>query len=87
LFLPVRALSRLFRRLFLEGLAALHKAGQLQVFGDLAGLADPAAFATYLAPLRKVDWLVYAKPPSAAPRPCLPISAATPTASPSRTAA
>jgi hypothetical protein len=66
-FLPVRVLSRLFRRLFLEGLAALHKAGQLQVFGDLAGLADPAAFAAYLAPLRKAEWVVYAKPPFGGP--------------------
>jgi hypothetical protein len=62
-FLPVRVLSRLF----LEGLAALHKAGQFQVLGDLAGLADPAAFATYLAPLRKAEWVVYAKPPFGGP--------------------
>jgi hypothetical protein len=66
-FLPVRVLSQLFRRLFLDGLAALHKAGQLQVFADLAGLADPAAFAAYLAPLRKADWVVYAKPPFGGP--------------------
>lgn len=66
-FLPVRVLSRLFRRLFLEGLTALHKAGQLQVFGDLQGLADPAAFAAYLAPLRKAAWVVYAKPPFGGP--------------------
>jgi hypothetical protein len=66
-FLPVRVLSRLFRRLFLEGLAALHKAGQLQVFGDLAGLADAKAFAAYLAPLRKTEWVVYAKPPFGGP--------------------
>jgi hypothetical protein len=66
-FLPVRVLSRLFRRLFLEGLAALHEAGQLQVFGDLAGLADPAAFAAFLATLRKAEWVVYAKPPFGGP--------------------
>jgi hypothetical protein len=66
-FLPVRVLSRLFRRLFLEGLAALHKAGQLRFFGDLAGLADPAAFAAHLAPLRKAEWVVYAKPPFGGP--------------------
>jgi hypothetical protein len=66
-FLPVRVLSRLFRRLFLEGLTALHKAGQLQVFGDLQELADPAAFAAYLAPLRKAEWVVYAKPPFGGP--------------------
>lgn len=39
-FLHVRVLSRLFRRLFLEGLLALHRAGDLAFFGDLAGLAD-----------------------------------------------
>ncbi len=62
-FLPVRVLSRLFRRLFLEGLATLHKAGELRFFGDLAGLADPAAFSAYLAPPRTAEWVVYAKPP------------------------
>lgn len=66
-FLPVRVLSRLFRRLFVEGLAALHKAGALQFFGDLGELADPAAFAAYLAPLRKTEWVVYAKPPFGGP--------------------
>lgn len=58
-FLRARVLSRLFRLLFLEGLAALHRAGQLRVFGDLAGLADAPAFAEWLAPLRKIDWVVY----------------------------
>jgi hypothetical protein len=66
-FLPVRVLSRMFRRLFLEGLASLHEAGQLQVFADLAGLADPAAFTAHLAPLRKAEWVVYAKPPFGGP--------------------
>lgn len=65
--LPVRVLARLFRRLFLEGLSALHKAGQLQFFGDLKRLADPAAFAACLAPLRKTKWVVYAKPPFGGP--------------------
>ncbi len=51
-FLPVRVLSRLFRRLFLEGLADLHEAGRLAFFGDLAPLADRRAFAAALAPLR-----------------------------------
>ena len=51
-FLPVRVLSRLFRRLFLEKLIAAHKAGRLQFFGDHAALADARAFAAYLAPLR-----------------------------------
>src|SRR6059058_2675377 len=60
-FLPVRVLSRLFRRLFLEKLLAAHKAGRLTFFGDHAPLADARAFAAYLAPLRKIEWVVYAK--------------------------
>ncbi len=66
-FLPVRVLSRLFRRLFLEGLVNLHRAGQLTFFSDLAGLADADAFTAYLAPLRKTEWVVYAKPPFGGP--------------------
>jgi Putative transposase/Transposase zinc-binding domain len=66
-FLPVRVLSRLFRRLFLEGLSALHRAGKLAFFGDLAPLADPAAFASWLAPLREAEWVLYAKPPFGGP--------------------
>ena len=66
-FLPVRVLSRLFRRLFLEKLAAAHEAGQLQFFNDLARLEEPKAFAGLLAPLRKIDWVVYAKKPFAGP--------------------
>ena len=66
-FLHVRVLSRLYRRLFLEGLLALHRAGGLSFFGKLAGLVDPDAFATYLAPLRKTEWVVYAKPPFGGP--------------------
>lgn len=63
----VKVLSRLFRRLFLEGLAKLHKAGKLAFFGSLSKLADPDAFATYLAPLRKINWVVYAKQPFGGP--------------------
>ena len=70
-FLHVRVLSRLFRRLFLEGLMALHRAGELALFGDLAGLAgadaDADAFARRLAPFRKSEWVVYAKPPFGGP--------------------
>src|SRR5919106_4333744 len=66
--LPVRVLSRLFRRLMLEGLAAAYAAGRLTVFGDLAPLEDARAFANYLAPLRRKDWFVYAKPPFAGPK-------------------
>ena len=66
-FLPVRVLSRLFRRLFLEKLMTAHKAGELQFFNNLARLAEPRAFAAHLAPLRKIDWVVYAKRPFAGP--------------------
>jgi len=66
-FLPVRVLSRLFRRLFLERLAAAHAAGRLHFFGAHAPLAERHAFAAYLAPLRKVQWVVYAKRPFAGP--------------------
>jgi hypothetical protein len=66
-FLPVRVLSRLFRRLFLEKLTAAHEAGRLKFFGEHAGLVDHDAFAAYLTPLRKVEWVVYAKRPFAGP--------------------
>jgi hypothetical protein len=66
-FLHVRVLSRLFRRLFIEGLLALHRAGKLGFFGDLTGLSDAQAFTAYLAPLRKTEWVVYAKPPFGGP--------------------
>ena len=67
-FLPVRVLSRLFRRLFLEGLAALHQTGRLTLFGDLAPLADQRAFDAALAPLRRSKWVVFAKRPFAGPQ-------------------
>ncbi len=66
-FLHVLVLSLLFQRLFLEKLAAAHKAGRLQFFGAHARLAEPDAFAAYLAPLRKIKWVVYAKRPFAGP--------------------
>jgi Putative transposase len=66
-FLSVRVLSRLFRRLFLDGLMALHRSGDLAFFGDLAGLAQADTFAAWLAPLRKSEWVVYAKPPFGGP--------------------
>ena len=65
--LQVRVLSRLFRRLFLTGLLALHAGGQLAFFGEAQGLADHCAFRRYLAPLRRKNWVVYAKPPFAGP--------------------
>jgi hypothetical protein len=67
-FLPVRVLSRLFRRLLLEKLAAAHATGRLQFFGAHARLADRTAFADYLGPLRKIEWVVYAKRPFAGPQ-------------------
>jgi hypothetical protein len=66
-FLPVRVLSRLYRRLFLEGLATLFDAGELSFFGDLSGLADRRAFLSVLASWRKREWVVYAKRPFAGP--------------------
>jgi len=66
-FLPVRVLSRLFRRLFLNALTAAHKAGRLNFFGNHAPLAAARAFTAYLAPLRKAEWVVYAKRPFGGP--------------------
>ena len=66
-FLPVRVLSRLFRRRFLEELAKAHEAGQLRFFGELACLAETDAFARWLALLRICEWAVYAKRPFAGP--------------------
>jgi hypothetical protein len=66
-FLPVRVLSRLFRRRFLEELATAHRGGRLQFFGEHAGLSEPRAFAPWLAPLRQCEWVVYAKRPFAGP--------------------
>jgi hypothetical protein len=66
-FLPVRVLSRLFRRLFLEKLVAAHEAARLRFFGEHHHLADSQAFAAYLLPLRKIEWVVYAKRPFAGP--------------------
>ena len=65
--LPVRVLSRLFRRLFLAGLADAHTAGRLVFFGEIEGLHHRRAFDAHLAPLRRKNWFVYAKPPFAGP--------------------
>ena len=67
-FLPVRVLSRLFRRRFLEALQRLHAGGKLQFFGEHAVLAEARAFKAWLRPLRKVEWVVYAKRPFAGPQ-------------------
>ena len=66
-FLPVRVLSRLFRRIVVEMLAAAHEAGKLTFFGAHAGLVDKDAFAAFLAPLKRCEWVVYAKQPFAGP--------------------
>jgi hypothetical protein len=66
-FLPVRVLSRLFRRLFLNEMRAAFAAGELGFFAELAALAEPAAFARRLRELRQVEWIVYAKPPFGGP--------------------
>jgi len=66
-FLSVRVLSRLFRRLFLEHLQDAFDAGKLRFFGNLAGLAEPTAFASRLDQLRRIEWVVYAKPPFGGP--------------------
>ena len=66
-FLPVRVLSRLFRRRFLEELCAAHCRGELQFFGEFAALSNADAFAQWLAPLRQCEWVVYAKRPFAGP--------------------
>jgi Putative transposase/Transposase zinc-binding domain len=66
-FLPVRVLSRLFRRLFLQELKNAFAAGKLRFFSNLANLAEPQAFARRLGELRRLDWVVYAKPPFGGP--------------------
>ena len=66
-FLHVRVLSRLFRRLFLDGLMALHRAGDLTFFGDQEHLAGKDEFAAWLAPFRKSEWVVYSRPPFGGP--------------------
>jgi hypothetical protein len=67
-FLPVRVLSKLFRRLMLAKLAAAHAAGKLQFFGEHAHLAPADAFAAFLAPLKTTSWFVYSKRPFAGPQ-------------------
>jgi hypothetical protein len=66
-FLPVRVLSRLFRRRMLERLTAAHAKGDLQFFGEHAALIGSGAFRAYLKPLWRSEWVVYAKRPFAGP--------------------
>src|SRR5215469_10852978 len=67
-FLPVRVLSRLFRRLFLQYLQQAFDSGKLRFFSSLAKLQDPQAFDRHLEPVRNLKWVVYAKPPFAGPQ-------------------
>jgi Putative transposase/Transposase zinc-binding domain len=67
-FLPVRVLSRLFRRLFLRKLKNAFDTGKLPFFGNLSGLAEPEAFAKRLGQLQRINWVVYAKPPFGGPQ-------------------
>jgi hypothetical protein len=67
-FLPVEVLSCLFRRLFLQGLHQAFAGGTLQLFSELVPLKESKAFKRYLAPLRDIDWVVYAKRPFAGPK-------------------
>jgi len=67
-FLPVQVLSRLFRRLFLKSLQKAFESGKLNFFSSLEALRDLKAFLRYLAPVRKKEWVVYAKPPFAGPQ-------------------
>jgi Putative transposase/Transposase zinc-binding domain len=86
-FLPVRVLSRLFRRRFLEALHQAFEAGHLRFSASLETLHDPQAWADYLAPVPAADWVVYAKPPFGGPHRCWTTWAGTPTGSPSPTIA
>jgi hypothetical protein len=67
-FLPVRVLSKLFRRLMIEKLMAAHAAGKLVFFGAQAGLADAKVFAAVMKPLRRIKWFVHSKRPFAGPK-------------------
>ena len=86
-FLPVRVLSRYFRRILLSALEDAFESGQLHFAGRLQPLSDPRRFAEHLRPARKTEWVVYAKRPFAGPNRSSTTSAATPTGSPSATSA
>jgi hypothetical protein len=66
-FLPVRVLSRLFRRLYLEGLQRAYDSDELELHGQLEGLRDPATWIPSIAEVRRKEWVVYAKPPFGGP--------------------
>ena len=70
-FLPVRVLSRLFRRLFLAALDQAFRDGKLRFCAEIEALSETLSFARYLAPLRQREWVVYAKPPFGGPQQAL----------------
>ena len=70
-FLPVRVLSRLFRRLFLAALDQAFRDGKLHFCAEIEALSETLSFARYLAPLRQREWVVYAKPPFGGPQQAL----------------
>jgi hypothetical protein len=80
-FLPVRVLSRLFRKKFLKSLGSAFRKGDLRLSGELASLKEPAAFRTLCHLGARIEWVVYAKPPSVDPSACSSIWPATPIAS------
>ena len=67
-FFPVRVLGRLFRRLFLHELQNAFNAGKLRFLNNLANLAEPQVFARRIGELRRLEWVVYAKPPFGGPQ-------------------
>ena len=67
-FLPVRVLSRLFRRLFLDRLKDAYEAGELRFYGDHQSLIHADAFSSWIMPLRNIEWVVYAKRPFSGPQ-------------------
>ena len=66
--MPVKVLSRYFRHRFLKALRLAHEKGELRFFGEQKLLADPGWFDEQLRPLKKIDWVVYAKPPFSGPK-------------------
>ena len=84
-FLPIQVLRRVFRGKFVAGLKSAFQRGQLHLSGNLAFLAEPKIFASWLRPLFRKDWIVYSKPPFGGPEYVLHYPAVTPTAWPSLT--
>lgn len=66
-FLPIQVLRRVFRGKFVAGLKSAFQQEQLHLSGNLAFLAEPKIFASWLRPLFRKDWIVYCKPPFGGP--------------------